>query len=340
MRLLRLPLLVMACLSGTPAGLAGQGGDRLEDRRSARQIADSVEIAALARTLAGDASSDSARASILYEWVARNIAYDAPSFFAGKDGDDTAEGVYRNRVALCGGFVAMFRRMASEVGLETVSIVGYAKGIDYVFGRSTRKPNHAWLAMYMGGEWRLIDPTWGAGVITGRTFEPRFTWEYFLVKPDELILSHFPERAQWQLVDVPLQRSDFERMHAVPRTLFAVGFSPGQVRTVALTPGVKDFPLIGLMGSHVRVLRAPVAGTIAAAADVMIEVEWPGARDVAMVTDGQWTRLDRTGDRFQGSAAAAGSTLQLVGRTGEDGTPYQTLLHYRVAPGELRTSSK
>lgn len=49
------------------------------------------------------------------------------------------------------------------------------------------------------------------------------------------------------------------------------------------------------------------------------------------MTNGQWTRLVKQGDRFQGQAAAAGSTFQIVGRTGGDGTPYQTLLHYRVA---------
>lgn len=269
---LPLPLLVTACLTLVPAGLAGQAAE-VEDRRSPRQIADSSAIAELARTLVADAGSDSARAAVLYEWVARNIAYDAPSFFAGRDGHETAEDVFRQRAALCGGFVALYGRLAREVGLATVSIIGYAKGIDYVFGRSSRKPNHAWLAVHLAGEWRLIDPTWGAGVIIGRTFEPRFTWDYFLVRPDELILSHFPEDAQWQLVDRPLHRRDFERMHAVPRTLFAVGFNPGQVRTAALTPGVRDFPLVGQPGGAVRVLRAPVSGTIATAEPVAIDIE-------------------------------------------------------------------
>jgi hypothetical protein len=336
--MLRLPLLVIACLIGAPAGLIAQ--DEVKDRRSARQIADSAEIASLARTLTGAAYSDSARAASLYEWVARNIRYDAPAFFRGDDGHETAEDVYRHRSGLCGGYVAIYRRLAREVGLQTVPITGYAKGVDYVFGRSTKKPNHAWLAMHIGGQWRLIDPSWGAGHINGRTFEPRFTWDYFLVAPDELILSHYPEDVAWQLIDAPLDRRDFERMHLVPRTLLGVGFSPAAIRAAALTPGVTDFPLVGPLGRLVRVVHAPVGGTIPAAANVVVEIEWPGALDVAMVTNGQWTHLSRTGNRFRGEVAAAGSTLQVVGRTGDEQVPYHTLLQYRVVEGRPRASSK
>ena len=338
MQMLRLPLLVIACLGAAPLGLVAQ--EPVEDRRSARQIADSAAIADLALSLTDGARTDSTRAAVLYEWVARNVRYNARAFFRGADGHESAEDVFRHRTALCGGYVALYRRLAREVGLETVPITGYAKGVDYVFGRSTKKPNHAWLAMYIAGEWRLIDPTWGAGVINGRTFEPRFTWEFFLVRPDELILSHFPEDAEWQLVDQPLERRDFERMRLVPRTLIGAGFSPEVIRATALTPGVTDFPLVGSLGGHVRVLQAPVSGTLPAASRVVVEVEWPGAVEVAMVSDGQWTQLRRNGSRFLGEAAPTGATLQVVGRTGDGQAPYHTLLQYRVARGRARASAK
>jgi hypothetical protein len=129
-------------------------------------------------------------------------------------------------------------------------------------------------------------------------------------------------------------------MRAVPRTLLGVGFSAEAIRAAALTPGVTDFPLVGLLGRHVHVVHAPVAGTIQAAASVVVEVEWPGATEVALVTNGKWTQLSRSGNRFRGEAAAAGWTLQVVGRTGEGKAPYHTLLHYRVAGGRPRASSK
>jgi hypothetical protein len=335
MRRLRSPLLVAACLLGTASGLSAQ--ERALDRRSAQQIADSVELARFAQTLVRAAPTDSARASILYEWVARNVRYDASSFLRGGSGYDRAEDVFRHRIALCGGYVALYERMAGDVGLSVVAVTGYAKGVDYVFGKSTRKPNHAWLAMHVGGAWRLIDPTWGSGVLNGRTFEPRFTWDFFFVAPEELILSHFPEDAEWQLLEPPLDRRDFERMQAVPRTLLRVGFSPAVIRATALS-GVRDFPLVGAL-SGVRVLSAPVAGTLPAAMAVQVDLVWPGATDVAVVTNGVWTNLRRSGERFRGEVKSAGSSVSVVGRSGGDPVVWQTLLHYRVSGGG-RASSK
>jgi hypothetical protein len=323
---LRLPLLVFVAVSMVSPLRAQDPADV----RPARQVADSVEIAALARSVTAAARTDSARAAALYEWVATNVRYDAAQFFRGGKGYERAEDVFRYRVALCGGFVALYHRMAQETGLTTRPVAGYAKGIDYVFGRSTRKPNHAWVALKLGGSWRLVDPTWGAGVIEGRAFAPRFTWDYFLVAPEQLILSHYPEEHEWQLLDRPLPRGDFERMRAVPRSLFMVGFRPDAIRATALSPGVRDFPLVGPQGDHVRVLEAPIAGTLQSAAPVRIAVSWPGASDMALVTDGRWTKLQRSGETFAGEVLAAGTSVSVVGRT-NDGTGYRTLLHYRVA---------
>ena len=328
MRKPRLPLLVTV-LSLWAAPVLAQ--EEPVDRRSPQQIADSVEIAALARSLGRGVRTDSARAAAIYEWVARNVRYDVRAFLRDDDSNETAESVYRRRVALCGGYVALYARLARELGMEAVPITGYAKGVDYRHGQSTREPNHAWLAVSIGGEWRLVDPTWGAGVIDGREFRPQFSWDYFLVQPEELILSHFPEEPQWQLVRSPLTRADFERMALVPRTLLRVGFEPTTIRATALTPGVRDFPRVGTF-SGVRVVHAPVAGTLPASAPVAIDVVWPGVKEVALVSGDQWTTLSRDGDRFRGATAAAGSALYVVGRTGDD-QPYQTLLHYHVADG-------
>src|SRR5690606_9728125 len=141
-----------------------------EDRRPPAQIADSIEIARLARTLTGGVSTDSARAARLYEWVARNLSYDVDGFLRGRLSDGKPEAVFRMRKAVCGGYVALYERLAREAGLHVVPILGYAKGFTYRPGASTRKPNHSWLAVGIDGEWRLVDPTWASGFINGRAF--------------------------------------------------------------------------------------------------------------------------------------------------------------------------
>lgn len=308
--------------------LPGTASSQTAPVRSAVQIADSLEIASLARSLTYGVATDSARAAVLYEWVARNLAYDVNGFLAGRLADGPPESVYRRRVAVCGGYVVLFERLAREAGLTAEPVLGYAKGFDYTYGVSTRRPNHAWLAVRINGSWQLIDPTWGSGFVVNGKFEARFTWDYFLINADELALSHFPKENKWQLLSRPMRRSEFERMPAVPHTIVKAGFEPTVIRATALTSDLRDFPLVGTQ-SDVRILSAPLSGTLARASRVSVDILWPGAADVALVSGGVWTHLRREGDRFRGEAAASESAVSLVGRSGS-GKQFETLLHYLV----------
>lgn len=298
------------------------------DQRSAQQIADSAEIARLARSLTRGARTDSARAARLYEWVARNLTYDVQGFLAGRLADGTPERVYRKRVAVCGGYVALFQRLARESGLQAEPILGYAKGFTYRPGASTKRANHSWLAVRIDGRWGLVDPTWGSGFVKGSRFEPHFSWNYFLIGPDELVLSHYPEEKRWQLLDRPLSRSDFERLPQVPGNLVDAGFDPATIRTTALSDRVRTFPLVGTR-NDVRIVAAPVNGTLERASRVQVEIVWPNGADVALVSGGVWRHLERVGDRFSGEAVASESTLSLVGRS-DRSREFETFLQYQV----------
>jgi hypothetical protein len=281
----------------------------------------------MTRAVIAGATTDSARAAALYEWVASNIMYDVAGYLAGRIGGETAEQVFHRRMAVCGGYVALFARMAAEAGLQVEPITGYAKGFDHFAGRRTREDNHAWLAVRIDGHWRLVDPTWGAGAVRDGRFEPAFDRYYFMVSPEELILSHYPRHRRWQLTARSMGRKDFERLPVVPRNLFSVGFEAGAVRSNALAAGVRDFPAVAA-DTGLRVVSAPVAGTLRSGDTVSIELVWNGA-DVALVSGGVWTHLARTGDRFHGQAPAGAGALWVVGQDAS-GPQYRTLLHYRV----------
>jgi hypothetical protein len=297
--------------------------------RNAAERADSMAIAALAHTLTRNAATDSARAAQIYQWVARNVAYDIDGYYAGRLNDGTAEYVYHRRIAVCGGFVTLFDRMAQEVGLQTAPVLGYAKGFDYERGVATSKPNHSWTAVRIDGRWRLVDPTWGAGVVAARQFQPSFTWDYFLADPDAMILSHYPKDDDWQLLSRPVSRSDFERMPLVPHVLFHAGFTPTAIRNAALRSDVRDFPLIGVRDSRARVISAPIAGTLMRGSRVAVDILWPEAGDVALVSGQNWTHLRHVGDHFTGEAAASDKTFAVVGRQGAN-RQFETLLQYAV----------
>ena len=308
--------------------LAADAADAQSAReRSPQQITDSIEIARLAHKQTQNARTDSARAAQLYEWIAQNLTYDVQGFLAGRLSDGSPEAVYRKRLAVCGGYVGLFERLAREVGLEVMPVMGYAKGFTYRNGVSTKRSNHAWLAMRIGQDWRLIDPTWASGYVADGKFERKFTWDYLFVDPNELVFSHFPEEARWQLLARPLRRAEFERLPMVHRSLFAVGFKPETVRAAALATRVRSVPLVGAQ-RDVRIISAPINGTVSRASTVTVEVIWPGAAEVALVSGGVWRQLKREGNRFRGEAVAAQSAVSLVGRVGHK--EYETLLQYNV----------
>jgi hypothetical protein len=317
-----------AFMCALAAVIPGYASGQSTRARGKQQIADSIEIAELARTLTRGTDTDSARGARLYEWVAHNLDYDVKGFLEGRLSDGKPEDVYRTRLAVCSGFVALFERLAHESGLEVVPILGYAKGFTYRNGAPTKKPNHSWLALRLNGEWRLVDPTWGAGVVANNKFEPRFTWDYYLVDPNELVFTHFPEAREWQLLNRPMQRADFERLPMVHRTLFDAGFDASQVRATALANRVQSFPLVGTR-RDVRIVVAPLNGVLARDAKVNVEIIWPGAADVALVSGGIWRHLVREGDHFRGEAVALASVFSLVGR-GDGRKDFETLLQYQV----------
>lgn len=171
----------------------------------------SNEIAALTRTIILGASSDRERARAIYDWIARNIRYDIKSFLAGKYPDPEAIRVLATRMAVCEGYSRLFVAMASAAGLEAVTISGYSKG----FSRrdeapDRKKPNHAWNAVKLDGQWHLLDATWGAGHIDKEElFIAEYNPRWFDVTPRHFAVSHLPVDPKWQLLEQALTAEAF-----------------------------------------------------------------------------------------------------------------------------------
>jgi hypothetical protein len=74
-------------------------------------------------------------------------------------------------LAVCEGYAGLFAALALKAGLEAMVCSGASKG----FGHAPLQPGepvppykstHAWNAVKIdNGEWKLIDPCWGAGHI-------------------------------------------------------------------------------------------------------------------------------------------------------------------------------
>lgn len=155
----------------------------------------------LAAEITAGCQSDYDKIRAIYEWLCNNIAYDT-SYTIRK-----ADQCLAKRKGVCQGYCDLFVQLARAVGVRVEVIEGKAKDVTGFVN-----PNgHGWLFAYTRENYGiLLDPTWGAGFVEGGRFvrEPD-CWQWFNVKPEWLILSHFPNKKSYQLLDPPLSEQEF-----------------------------------------------------------------------------------------------------------------------------------
>jgi transglutaminase/protease-like cytokinesis protein 3 len=177
----------------------------------------------LANILSQNAATEEEKARIIYTWITHNISYDVEAlsdlFEKNIYPDVKAETVLNTRSTICSGYANLYQQLAQYMGLKSLIITGYAKGINYIVGKDNQV-NHAWNGVKIDGNWYLVDTTWGAGTVNNNVFSALFNPYYFAPKPQEFIYSHFPENPQWQLLNTPISRSQFDTFADVSSTLF------------------------------------------------------------------------------------------------------------------------
>ncbi len=289
--------------------------------------ADSVALAVpqgAARTVEGLAahlrdalSEERDRARAIYRWVVENIAYDAALFFSGAivAPAQDAQSVLTRRRGVCEGFSALYTALAQGVGLEAVSIIGVAKAFSTDPGRTHRTQQHAWNAVRAGGEWRLLDASWGAGDIEGRRFVRRPRDFFFDTPPAKLIWSHRPQDPRWQLLDAPLSARDFERLPFTHRDFWELGFPAELVFDAVAQEGFSGFAGVFTAAPHrVEIMQAPLNRSLAPGQAHTFRLRAPAATEVIAVSGGSWQSLQRDGDTWTGTAAMADREMVVMVR--------------------------
>jgi len=165
-----------------------------------------------------DSKADKLRAA--YFWLANNIEYD----YDGKDDIvkqtlnkesfsrhlyntnkyKYAETALVNKKAVCAGYALIFKYLLEELDITCEYITGTAKTRARKIGVKNNIENHAWNAVKLDGEWKLIDVTWSTGNRDNNPKHFDFSDKYYLIPPDKLILNHFPKDKKWQLLNLNL----------------------------------------------------------------------------------------------------------------------------------------
>jgi hypothetical protein len=184
-----------------------------------------ASVQSLAAYLIEPAENDREKARAIFRWITENIDYNVEVFFKGGTGATNSEDVLKSRKSVCYGYSDIFLSLAKEAGLEAVRISGYGKGYGYQPGKNVSGPaNHAWNAVKINGSWYLMDSTWGAGYVSGdKKYVRKFDDHFFMTPPSQFIYGHFPEDAQWQLLDKPVSKQEFENLVYLEADFFNLG---------------------------------------------------------------------------------------------------------------------
>lgn len=175
-----------------------------------------------AETVNKDFNRDDEKARAIFTWIAHNIKYDLKAYGVNqrpvaysykteaeklakqkKFKEDLALKTLKSKKGVCQGYSTLYAETAEKAGLEAVIITGSSKSHPAHIGKRPGNSDHAWNAVKIGGEWRLIDVTWGAGTAVGDNpkFVFKFNDKYFFGSPDLFFLNHFPDDKKWLLTN-------------------------------------------------------------------------------------------------------------------------------------------
>ena len=110
---------------------------------------------------------------------------------------------------------------------EIVNIMGYAKGYGFNPESEITDINHEWNAVKIKENWCLIDTTWGAGGISGTTFNPSYSEYYLCTPPEQFIRRHLPKEDQsfYQLLETKLSLNDYKLLAKPSLNFYEFGFN-------------------------------------------------------------------------------------------------------------------
>ncbi|MEL6441572.1 MAG: transglutaminase domain-containing protein [Cyanobacteria bacterium J06621_8] len=188
-----------------------------------------TSVVELANLLEQHAATEAAKARIIYAWITQHIAYDVSAFNQAIDHDIypevSPEQVLEQRKTICSGFSNLYYALASAMNLDSVIIIGYAKGATPENDPRFQEINHAWNGVKIDQGWYLIDATWGAGSIVNNQFIPQFKPYYFATAPQEFIKHHYPQDSGWQLIAPTLTRQNFNDFPPISERFYDLGLA-------------------------------------------------------------------------------------------------------------------
>lgn len=180
----------------------------------------------LAHALTDSLPNDSLKVRSIYLWMATHINYDISGLVSGRGSYENPRAILIHRKAVCLGYSILFDSLCAVAGIPAEVVLGYVYMPWYEARDTFYLDTHAWNAVQVDGEWKLIDVTWGCGQLKLKKqpvrkyfcklfhvpCPPAYRYvrkvndHYFFTPPEQMVLDHLPSTPAWQLLDcyVPL----------------------------------------------------------------------------------------------------------------------------------------
>lgn len=169
-----------------------------------REASEQVDIEALVNYLIAGEETDSAKVATIEQFIARSIEYDKVGFQTEQYANDQYDVISilagANRKAVCSGYSNTLSYLCELAGIDIEQVSGFTRG--GVSELSKLKGYHVWNKILINGKFELHDLTWA-------DMGDYAHGSWLNVRPEMMVLTHFPDRLQDQLLDYPLSQSAF-----------------------------------------------------------------------------------------------------------------------------------
>lgn len=163
--------------------------------------------------------ADSLRLRAAVDWIAENIAYDVKGWKTENPRAGDLNYTLKTKKAVCAGYASLLKYFCDLLNIECQIVTGTARTFDrdIYLTQSKLFENHAWNIVKINSEWKIIDPTWISGSVTGDVDDPKtkfvkeFNDTYYFTSPEKFILNHFPSQSQYQLLSPSVNEKVFRK---------------------------------------------------------------------------------------------------------------------------------
>jgi hypothetical protein len=147
--------------------------------------------------------------ALIFYWISKNVVYDYESYKKGDLSNNGAESVFKNKKCVCEGYAALLLHICQKLEIKCKRVTGAAKTMTFKLGDKVSS-NHAWNCIEYKGKKYLVDPTWGAGYVNNGKFIQEFNPIFFLVFPEVLADSHYPDNVEFLLTNKKMSITEFK----------------------------------------------------------------------------------------------------------------------------------